>query len=175
MGGSYDVLLVLHPFRNNIREFQILTQPLETLDPEHLLSAEGLFNPKTDTALLILRFSEQAAMTLGPHAIHLFAGRSGLPMIVPAQLSPVEQRKFFIEHLTESYSVYVQLYPLMDEPISIVTRVLLTLADHIEFLPHIQPPADFAIQRAMPLFDPYLQTSQPVALRPPSNRLDSAS
>ena len=177
MGGSYDVILVLHPFRDNVREFQVLARPLEVLDAEYLLGTEGLFNPKTDTALIVLRFSEEAAKRFGPYTIHLFAGRSGLPMIVPAKLSPLERRKFFLEHLTASYSVYVQLYPCADEPGSLVERTLGTLSGHIEMLPYIEPPRDFDIEHSMPLFNPHLQRvkkrRKPRRTQPPWRRLDS--
>ena len=176
MGGSYDVILVLHPFRNNVQEFQILARPLAVLDGEYLIGTEGLFNPKTDTTLIVLRFSEDAAKRLGPYTIHLFAGRSGLPMIVPAKLTPAQRRKFFIEHLTASYNVYVQLYPVAKEPGSLVDRALNTLSGHIETLPYIEPPADFDIQRSMPLFNPQLvknKRRRPRRTQPPWRRLDS--
>ena len=176
MGDHYDVILVLHPFRNNVREFQILVRPLAVLDSEYLVGTEGLFNPKTDTALIVLRFSEEAVKRLGAYTVHLFAGRSGLPMIIPAKLTPEERRKFFIEHLTASYNVYVQLYPASDEPGSLVERSLTTLCGHIETLPHIEPPADFDIQRSMPLFNPQLEKTsrrKPRRTQPPWRRLDS--
>lgn len=177
MGGSYDVILVLHPFRNNVREFQILVRPLEALDEEYLLGTEGLFNPKTDTALIVLRFSEEAAKRLGAYTIHLFASRSGLPMIVPARLEPEQRRRFFIEHLTPSYNVYAQLYPSADEPASLVERAIDTLTGHLETVPYIEPSPSFDIQRAMPLFNPQLQKSRrrkPRRTQPPWQRLDSA-
>lgn len=176
MKGSYDVILVLHPFRNNVDEFRVIARPLDELDREYLIGTEGLFNPKTDTALVVLRFSEEATRRLGAPTVHLFAGRAGLPMILPTKLTPVQRRRFFIEHLTASYNVYVQVYPSSDEPGSLVDRTLVTLSGHIETLPYIEPPANFDIQRSMPLFNPQLERPKrrkPRRTQPPWRRLGS--
>lgn len=152
-----------------------MVRPLEALDAEYLLGTEGLFNPKTDTALIVLRFSAETAKRLGAYTIHLFAQRSGLPMIVPAKLTPKQRRRFFIEHLTASYNVYVQLYPSADEPYPLVERTLLTLSGHLETIPYMEPPADFDIERAVPLFNAQLEqkdSRRPRRTQPPWHRLD---
>ena len=176
MTGTYDVILVLHPFRNNVEEFRVIAQPLGELDRQYLTGTEGLFNPKTNTALIVLSFSDEATRRLGAPTVHLFAGRAGLPMIIPTKLTPLQRRRFFIEHLTASYNVYVQTYPSSDEPGSLVDRTLVNLSGHVETLPYIEPPASFDIRSSMPLFNPQLERPRrrkPRRTQPPWRFFDS--
>lgn len=129
MSSTFDVFLVMHPFRDNVREFQILVRPLADLEPVHLVDAEGYYNPNLDTAAVSMRFDRRAVASLGEPALLALAGRSGLPMVVPARLSGVERQRFFLDHLSR-YSTYVQQYYEPREATSMVERVLACLAAH---------------------------------------------
>lgn len=148
---TYDVFLVLHPFRDNLAEFQILVRPLAQLDHHHLVGAEGYYARRIDTALLVLRFSEQIVHQLGAPAIHALAARPGLPMVVPAQLGPAQRRQFFLDHLTR-YRVYVQQYPDRDDHCSLPVRTIGCLGEHVAAMPPPSADVRFDATRELPVF-----------------------
>ena len=105
MADSYDVYLVLHPFRGNVARLRALVRPLARIDRIYLSSVEIFYRLASDTALAVLSFSRHAQAHLGEDSIHLLALRSQLPMIVPARLPMEERRRFFLEHLS-GYEMY---------------------------------------------------------------------
>lgn len=151
MASSFDVFLVLHPFRANIREFQILMRPLGDLETAYLRGAEGFYAHRIDTALVVLRFSERAIERLGERMIALFAGRSGLPMVVPDKLTADQRRAFFLEHLT-GYNTYVQHYAARDEEYPLLERVVVSLAEHVQGLPASPGSHLFDIESELPVY-----------------------
>lgn len=134
MAEPHDVFLVLHPFRENVPEFQILLRPISELGPHRLSGAEGFYDPTIDTALLVLRFPGELVDHWGPRIINLFASRCGLPMVVPSELSPTARRQFFLGHVSK-YDTYVQQYFDPDEKLALPLRVLRVLADHVADMP----------------------------------------
>ena len=151
MASSFDVFLVLHPFRANIREFQILMRPLEDLEAHYLRGAEGFYSHRIDTALVVLRFSERAMEHLGERTIALFAGRSGLPMVIPDRLSSADRRRFFLEHVT-NYNTYVQHYAARGEDYPLLERVVVSLAEHLQGMPWSPDSHKFDIARDLPVY-----------------------
>jgi hypothetical protein len=151
MERSFDVYLVLHPFRDNAREFQILVRPLADLDAACLAGAEGFYRPSIDTALVALRFSEEAIARIGERMALGVASRCGLPLIVPDRLSHEERRHFFLTHLSH-YSTYLQLYQSAHEHAGLAERVIGALTEHLAALPHA-PPRPFAPDAELPLHD----------------------
>ncbi len=128
---SHDVYLVLHPFAGNVREFRILVRPLGDLDERYLSGAEGFYRADLDVALMVLRFTREAYERLGDRMMAMFCSRSGLPMVVPSRLDPLQRRTFFLEHLS-GYTTYVQLYPgESEDQAPLGERVLIHLADHL--------------------------------------------
>jgi hypothetical protein len=166
MSDSYDIYLVLHPLRDSVLEFQVLLRPLEPLGGDYLLGVDAYYNPETDTALMALRFSQRTLDRLGSLALHLYTGRSGLPMVIPARLSATERRRFFIGHLSE-YVIYLQQYPAANEDVPLIARSLNALIHHIEPLPRPEVLRAFDAGRDLPIFNPR-SPAQP-------RRLDSAS
>jgi hypothetical protein len=130
MSRTFDVFQVCHPFRDNVREFQILMRPLADLEPVHLIDAEGFWHPGLDTAIVSMRFDPVATSRVGESMLLTLAGRSGLPMVVPSRLSPAQRSAFFMDHLSR-YSTYVQQYHEPRESSSMLERVLGCLAAHI--------------------------------------------
>jgi hypothetical protein len=153
--ASYDVYLVLHPFRANVREFQILTRPLGDLDALYLDACEGFYAPEVDVALAVLCFSQRARARLGPKLIHQFAGRSGLPMVVPEQLPTELQHQFLIEHM-EIYTTYVQQYASKAETMPLVERTIVRLAEHLDPLPRPRTETEllFDVEAELPVLNP---------------------
>jgi hypothetical protein len=151
MASSFDVFLALHPFRANIREFQILMRPLGDLETRYLRGAEGFYSHRIDTALVVLRFSERALEKMDERTVALFAGRSGLPMIIPDKLSAEDRRRFFLEHLT-SYNTYVQHYASRDEQYPLLERVVVSLAEHVRGLPASPDSHRFDIASELPVY-----------------------
>jgi hypothetical protein len=131
MAPTFDVFLVLHPFRDNVAEFQIMLRPVCDLRRKQLVGADGFYRPRIDTALLVLRFSPGLLDYWGDKIITLFASRCGLPMVVPAELSPRERRRFFLEHLSR-YDTYVQQYWDPHEALPLPVRVLEHLREHLD-------------------------------------------
>ena len=134
MSSPHDVFLVLHPFRENVAEFQILLRPVADLGKHRLEGAEGFYDPTIDTALLVLRFPSELVDHWGVRVINLFASRCGLPMVVPSELSPSARRRFFLEHVSR-YDTYVQQYfdPAETQPLPL--RVLGALGEHVADMP----------------------------------------
>lgn len=131
MGSTtYDVFLVLHPFRENVAEFRILVRPLADLGRKHIVGAEGFYDRHIDTALLVLRFPEDLVEHWGPKIINTFAQRTGLPMVIPSELSPRRRRHFFLEHVSR-YDTYVQQYWDDTETTALPVRVLEHLEQHV--------------------------------------------
>jgi hypothetical protein len=130
MERSFDVYLVLHPFRESVREFQILVRPLADLDATCLSGAEGFYRPSIDTALVALRFSDATVARIGEEMALVVAARCGLPMVVPDRLSPDDRRAFFLSHLSR-YTTYLQLYQSAFEPAGLAERVIGALAEHL--------------------------------------------
>lgn len=131
MGSTtYDVFLVLHPFRENVAEFRILVRPLSELGRKHIVGAEGFYDGSIDTALLVLRFPEELVEHWGPTIINTFAKRTGLPMVIPSELSPRSRRQFFLEHVSR-YDTYVQQYWDETETTALPVRVLEHLEEHV--------------------------------------------
>jgi hypothetical protein len=130
MGSTYDVFLVLHPFRENVSEFRILVRPLSDLGRKHMVGAEGFYDQHLDTALLVLRFPEELVQHWGEKIINTFARRTGLPMVIPSELSPTQRRQFFLEHVS-SYDTYVQQYWDANDPTPLAVRVLEHLEQHV--------------------------------------------
>ncbi len=150
MAPTYDIFLILSPFRDNVAEFQILVRPLSDLGQKHLIGADGFYNATLDTALLCLHFREELIEHWGPKIINLFAQRTGLPMVIPAELSPRQRRRFFLEHVS-GYDTYVQQYWARDEALPLPTRVLEHLREHVSTLPAPMPGVFFDT-RNLPLF-----------------------
>lgn len=147
---TYDVFLVLHPFRDNVREFQVLVRPLADLQRRYLAGADAYYCHKIDTALIALRFPQRVEERWGRRLIHLLAARPGLPMVIPRTLSNAERRGFFLQHVTR-YTTYLQHYPHRDESMPLVERAVLNLADHLREAP---PPASdcyFNVAENLPL------------------------
>jgi hypothetical protein len=151
MSPTFDVFQVMHPFRDNVREFQILMRPLADLEPVHLVDAEGYWHPGLDTAVVSMRFDPRAAGRVGESGLLTLAGRSGLPMVVPNRLSPLQRQQFFIDHLSR-YSTYVQQYHEPRESTSMLERVLACLAAHIAHEPR-RPTRNFDVHD-LPLINP---------------------
>ena len=153
--GTYDVYLLLNPFRSNVREFCILTHVLADLEGVYLDSAEGYYAPDIDSALVVLCFSDRARRRLGPSMIHQFAGRSGLPMVAPEALSSEVAQRFLVDHMSR-YDTYVQQYAASDEPVSLVERTILHLAEHVGPLPRAGTESDcnFDLDDELPLLNP---------------------
>jgi hypothetical protein len=131
---TYDVFLVLSPFRDNVAEFTILSRPLADVHRRHVHDAEGFYCPDIDTALVALRFMPRVVERWGSSLIHLFAGRAGLPMVIPDELEPEQRRSFFLDHLSR-YTTYVQHYPRRDDSEPLIQRVVMALAEHISQTP----------------------------------------
>lgn len=151
MGESYDVFLVLHPLGSIPAQNRARLKPLEPL--ECLLGVDTYYDQDTDTAVLGLRFAAQSLERLGAYTVHLYCSRSGLPMVVPARLSPGERRRFFMEQLGR-YGVYVQQYPAKDDPAPLVVRALDTLISHVAALPRPTQQRSIDLSREFPLFNP---------------------
>ncbi len=149
MGSTYDVFLVMHPFRDNVREFAILTRPLADLDDGQLAGVDGYYAPPLDTALIALRFDEGALRRLGERVVQLFASRSGLPMVVPPTLPPSARRYFFLEHLSR-YTTYLQHYGPASPGHGIVEGMVRSLGEHVEELPATS--ASFDAYQELPIF-----------------------
>jgi len=148
--ATYDLFLVMHPFRDNVAEFQILVRPLAALEERHLIGAEGYYARCIDTALLVLRFPEKMVQRWGSKVMLVLAGRTGLPMVAPSELAPPQRRQFFLEHLTR-YRVYVQQYPDRNDRTPLAVRTLASLSEHVSAMP--PPPRDawFDAARELPL------------------------
>ena len=151
MDATYDLFLVLHPFRDNVTEFQIMVRPLASLEHHQLLGAEGYYARRIDTALLVLRFPRRLVVHRGAPAIHALVGRTGLPMVVPDELGPAQRRRFFLDHLT-GYRVYVQQYPDRDDHCSLAVRTIGCLAEHAAAMPPPSHDVHFNAARELPLF-----------------------
>jgi hypothetical protein len=148
---TYDVFLVMHPFRDNVAEFQILVRPLASVEEHrHLVGAEGYYARCIDTALLALRFPERMVQRWGSRTILVLAGRTGLPMVVPSELAPAQRRHFFLDHLTR-YRVYVQQYPDRNDHSSLAVRTLQNLAEHVAAMPPPSRDTHFDAARELPL------------------------
>lgn len=154
-GPTYDVYLLLNPFRGNVREFCILTRVLADLDGIYLQAAEGFYAPVIDSALVVLCFSGRARRRLGAKLIHLFAGRTGLPMVAPEALSAEDSQRFLVDHMSR-YDTYVQQYAAVDEPVGLVERTILHLAEHVAPLPRAGTERDynFDLGDEVPLLNP---------------------
>lgn len=150
MASTYDVILVLHPFRTHVREHETLCRALRDLDAHYLLGAEGFHQAQIDTALVVLRFSARAADRLGGRFLQLFARRCGLPMIVPAELDAETRRKFFLGHLSR-YTTYVQQYCSKREGAGVAERVVATLGEHVSHLPAPERRERFDPYAALPI------------------------
>lgn len=148
---TYDVFLVLHPFVDNIREFQVLVRPLADLQRRYLAGADTYYCRKIDTALVALRFPTRVEERWGRRLIHLLAARPGLPMVIPRTLSVTERREFFLQHLTR-YTTYLQHYPHRDETMPLVERAVLNLADHLRGSPRPASDCYFNVARHLPLY-----------------------
>ena len=150
--STYDMFLVLHPFRDNVREFHVLAAPFATLSTRHVHSVEGYYAPRIDTALIALRFNHLLLERWGHDAVHTFAARSGLPMVVPQQLTARARRRFFLRHLS-GYSTYVQNYPSTATTEPLVPGVIQSLCDHLDSEPVVLNPSALDMDSELPLFD----------------------
>jgi hypothetical protein len=147
---TYDIFLVLHPFRDNVAEFQILMRPLSDLGRTHLVGCDGFYSPRIDTALLVLRFPADLVDHWGEKILKLFAGRTGLPMVIPSELSAEARRRFFLEHVS-GYDTYVQQYWAPDEPLPLPVRVLEHLREHVDTLPAPAQGTFFDVRASLPV------------------------
>lgn len=163
-----DIYVLLNPFRCNWREFGILTSVLADLDAEQLEAAEGFYAPDIDAALIGLCFSDAARERLGVRGIQTTVSRTGLPMVVPATLSPEEARRFFVDHLGR-YDTYVQQYPSAEEPVGLVERIVRRLGEQVTQRPRAGTESDYNFDLRGEV--PVLETRQPTVpgwLRPDS-------
>ncbi len=150
--ATYDIFLVLHPFRDNLREFQVLAQPIAELSARHVHSVEAYYAPRIDTALVALRFSQLVVDRWGLDVVHAYAARTGLPMVVPGQLSARYRRRFFLRHLS-GYSTYVQHYPRAACKAPLVENAIQSLWEHLASDDTELLPCAFDPVRDLPLFD----------------------
>jgi hypothetical protein len=127
---TYDVFLVLHPFREVVPELKILMRPVMHLEAHHLVGAEGYYAAATDAALINLRFHRDRADRIGHGSVVAMLGELGLPAFAPEELSDEEKHSFFLDHLA-AYSTYVQHYAVheADGP-PLFDRVIDSLAEH---------------------------------------------
>lgn len=163
-----DVYVLLSPFRENVREFCILTRVLADLDAEQLDAAEGFYAPDVDAALVGLCFADGVRRRLGPRGIQETVARTGLPMVIPATLSPADAHRFFGEHLSR-YDTYVQQYPNLGEPLCLVERIVRRLGEQTALRPRAGTESDylFDLRGEVPLVDARKPTL-PGWLRPDS-------
>lgn len=153
MADSYDVYLVLHPFRGNLARLRALIRPLARIDGIYLSSVEIFYRLATDTALAVLSFSHHALAHLGEDSIHLLALRSRLPIIVPARLPMEERRRFFLEHLSD-YEVYLPPAPAGgDRPP--VEEAIERLAEQLTSMAGPLPIPLYDVTDELPLFHPW--------------------
>jgi len=148
---TYDVFLVLHPFLDNIREFQVLSRPLGDLQRRYLGGADAYYCERIDTALIALRFPKRVEERWGAQLIHLLAARPGLPMVIPSTLSLPARREFFLEHLAR-YNTYLQHYPHRNENMPLVERAIINLADHLRSAPRPAKDCFFNVAGKLPLY-----------------------
>lgn len=137
-----DVYVLLNPFRCNWREFCILTRVLSDLDADQLAAAEGFYAPDIDAALIGLCFTDAARERLGVRGVQTTIGRTGLPMVVPAMLSPTDADRFFVDHLGR-YDTYVQQYPRASEPCCLVERIVRQLGEQVSLRPRAGTESDY--------------------------------
>jgi len=125
---TYDIYLLMRPFRELVSELRHLLEPLHGLEERLAVGAEGYYAPRLDTALLAIRFDRAQAARLGQKRLRSLVASVGLPIITPETLSFEHRCQFFLEHLA-NYTTYVQQYRSCGEP-SLIDRVVADLADH---------------------------------------------
>jgi hypothetical protein len=140
---SYDVYIVLHPFRALVHEFAETIRPVAECECEQLTGVEGYYCEAIDSAILNLRFRVDFVSLLGSRRVIELVSRWGRPVIAPAELAEDERTRFFLDHLSR-YSTYVQQYPNRDEGRPMLLRVLDSVAAHVVPAPMISRPARWA-------------------------------
>jgi hypothetical protein len=88
-----------------------------------------------------LCFSNAARERLGVRGVQSTISRTGLPMVVPATLSPQDARRFFVDHLGR-YDTYVQQYPRASEP-GLVERIVRQLGEQVAQRPRAGTESDY--------------------------------
>ena len=152
---TYDVFLVMHPYRRNLAEFRVLIRPLRE-SARCLAGAEGYYCDPLDTALVALRF-HRPADERHISRILAIAALPGLPMVVPEQLSARERRYFFLQHVTR-HGTYVQQYANYQDRTPLVERVLETLSQHLAPTISTHAGRGFDVERELPLYSASTQT-----------------
>lgn len=150
MAATYDVFLVLRPFRHNVSELQLLLAPLARLGRSHMASADGYYSDELDTALVALRLHAEVFARLGHEGIRALVDGTGLPVIVPCVLEPEARERFLREHLSR-YSTYVQLYPHGCESAPVAERVVQALAAHFSLRGSTAGPVLYDLEGELPL------------------------
>lgn len=131
MAATYDVFLVLRPFRHNAGELRLLLAPLAHLGRTHLAGADGFYSDELDTALVALRLHAEVFARMGHEGIRQLVDGTGLPVLIPCVLEPAARERFLHVHLPR-YTTYVQLYPHGCESVPVAERVVLALAEHFD-------------------------------------------